>query len=1066
MRTLHYPYFLFTFIFSIYCFAQNNSNKDIYFSNQYKQIIKDDDVRINYSKEELDNLSTNQFKTSSFAGNKITDIDVSCDVLWQDIVFGTCIGSRNNLISFDYDNDGINEIISNAILAGLNGRGLWYILKYNPITSSYEKVFVSDFYKENIRNLVLFDIDDMGTKGLLISEENRLHIFNLSSFTTVGTIVLGEFNNFKKILEVKYDDTDNDGKKEIVVTDEDYLFLINKFTYEIEHSFAIDGQNFEIGNVDADEALEVVFVDGLVFEINPEGALVEEYIFRPKPSTYGGNIALSDIDGDNYQEVIVASKWEDIGIYDIESETLKYEISLSHDMGAFLVQDVNDDGVEEILYGDGQWKKISCHDSKEGTLLWGINNPETNSTGLAVSDFDGDGALEITWGTGCPTSGPDYLYVYGIDSQNLEWQSLHIGGSHYAVEIEDIDQDGNQEIIALSISSDSGYGSSILTVYDATTKFIEFQSDGNFFEEIWTGVFDVEIVDYKNDGDLDIVVAAGWTYQGRIWVVDGGDYTIEADHLYEPQDDIFEFYAVASDDIDQDGVLEFITTTNYNIYVIDSETFEVEWNSSLPNPFDSKNLLVGDIDGDSNNEIISCNRTISTYDNGTYAHKESTANNYTSIALWDWDEEGGMEIIAGTNNGYIQVIDGITLELLDNFQLTYDDIDGIQVVDLNDDGEKELVISSDGQIHYMLKTGRSLSSQELGVSIGKYNSLAIKDFDEDGALNIVMGTSVGLMEISPSCAECLWFAPTLEKTNATCGEDNGKITVLSADETTVFSWNGVEFMGELNQLEAGTYTIMASNSMGCTSEHTFTIEQMNVEADIIVTDKSCFEHIDGSISVEIQEGLAPFEYQWSNGSQTQSLSNLDVGEYSLILTDANGCTLTEQVEISSPNPLEINLDIVNDDLSTSDLEGAIEVSVKGGTPPYLYNWNNGATSPNINNLGEGSYSLVVIDANQCKTDTTIQLNIITSIAELPDNYVNLFPNPTSDYLFLEFNRPLEDSPIIRIFTIEGKEVGFTMPHSETSQQKILLLDNPQSGIYTLVFQLKQNLFYKKIIVAK
>lgn len=938
--------------------------------NQYNQVVKNTDGSINYSKEEIQ-LAIESFQSPESDAVDATDAqalsllsDANCDLLWQDAIYGTCIGRNNSLIPFDHLNDGSIELIASASSSGFGNLGYWYILKHNPTLNSYEKVYVSALYDDDISKMTLTDLGDDGTNELLISVANTLYAISLEDFSLISSVQINDISSWNGITQILYDDGDNDGVKEIIVSSDDDLVMINASTFAIEHSFMMEAGDFDIGNVDADANLEIAFTHGLVIEVNAAGVSTDEYDFRVDQDSPTGFIQLSDTDGDSFAEAIVANSWYSLVIYDVDIEAPKFEIESDLDIDALTMVDVNNDGIEEILYGDGQWGDIYCHDAATGAQLWSINNPEHGTTGIALADFDNDQNLEVVWGSGCSSSGSDYLFVHSVANQNFEWKSIHIDGPYYAVEIADVDQDGVQEIISLSYESESGYDSGILTIQNAITKEIEFQSDGVFFNQVWTGIFNFEIVDYGNDGDLDIVVAAGRTYSGKIWVVDGGSHNIEIEHEYDWQDDIDEFYALAVSDIDQDGTLEFIAGNDNKVYIINSLTFEVEWNSVTLSGFGApKGLLVGNLDADAGEEFIFCKNYIYKYDNNTFTQSQTANNQYTAIKLYDVDNDGDQEIIAGLSTGHVQILDGATLDIITTHILSSEPIGGIEVADINGDGQVEFVITSDSKLHYMTQGGDFIASQVLGSNVGEYNGLAVNDYDNDGVPNVIVGTTISVMELDPACAQCLWFSSSIESSDPSCGNENGTIIGLSSDPTTTFSLNGTVFLDSITDLSAGIYTITSSNGDGCSDQFTAVLEDTNLAANLLSENKTCFGPDDGSATINIQEGTAPYIYNWSNSQSTETIENLAVGEYIVTITDANDCEIIESVMVAQ-SILQSDLDIIKPTCAGA-ANGVATVSITTGAGGYQYLWNQNSGTNTNSNLGGGSNQVSITDANGC-----------------------------------------------------------------------------------------------------
>lgn len=143
------------------------------------------------------------------------------------------------------------------------------------------------------------------------------------------------------------------------------------------------------------------------------------------------------------------------------------------------------------------------------------------------------------------------------------------------------------------------------------------------------------------------------------------------------------------------------------------------------------------------------------------------------------------------------------------------------------------------------------------------------------------------------------------------------------------------------------------------------------------TNPSCFGATNGSISVVISNGTAPFTYNWSPVvSTTNSLANLSAGSYTCTITDANNCSAALSATLTDPAQLTISS--VTSPTPCGLSEGSMTVQGSGGTAPYSYDWSPfTSTSGTLNNLGAGYYTATVSDANSCLvsiTDTVLISN--------------------------------------------------------------------------------------------
>lgn len=167
--------------------------------------------------------------------------------------------------------------------------------------------------------------------------------------------------------------------------------------------------------------------------------------------------------------------------------------------------------------------------------------------------------------------------------------------------------------------------------------------------------------------------------------------------------------------------------------------------------------------------------------------------------------------------------------------------------------------------------------------------------------------------------------------------------------------------------EEGTYTLAGMADLACDGDFSGSGEVIvnRIEADIQVTPVICYGDSNGSIEIEITEGIPPFEYNWSNGtSGTNVIEGLASAWYELSIVDARNCTKVLEIEVPSPTPIE-RPSVNCDDL----LNGRLSIEASGGTPPFLYSVNDGPfeTENIFQNLEPAeTYDLVVEDANGCQ----------------------------------------------------------------------------------------------------
>ncbi len=138
-----------------------------------------------------------------------------------------------------------------------------------------------------------------------------------------------------------------------------------------------------------------------------------------------------------------------------------------------------------------------------------------------------------------------------------------------------------------------------------------------------------------------------------------------------------------------------------------------------------------------------------------------------------------------------------------------------------------------------------------------------------------------------------------------------------------------------------------------------------IDAEVSVTDVSCYGSNDGSASIDVTGGNEPFTITWSDGTNGTELTGLSAGEYTAAIVDQNFCLKNVMAEINSPDSISIEAQVSH--VSCSENDGEISLMVSGGTTPYSYEWNDGKTEANRSNISKGTYIITVTDALSCSS---------------------------------------------------------------------------------------------------
>ncbi|MFN4977457.1 MAG: SprB repeat-containing protein [Bacteroidota bacterium] len=225
--------------------------------------------------------------------------------------------------------------------------------------------------------------------------------------------------------------------------------------------------------------------------------------------------------------------------------------------------------------------------------------------------------------------------------------------------------------------------------------------------------------------------------------------------------------------------------------------------------------------------------------------------------------------------------------------------------------------------------------------------------------------------------------PVLSKSgivsNILCfGAENGSIDLSVSGGTPgyTYAWSNGATSQDLSGLSAGTYSVLITDVNNCEARDTFQISQpaSAILASANITDILCYGDNTGAIDLSVSGGTASYTYEWLTGQTTQDLSGLQAGVYSVLITDANGCTKRDTFTIKQPDAaLAVAFKHV-DVLCYGDSTGSIDMTVTDGTKPYSFVWSNGSVTEDLSNLKEGTYVVLVTDDNGCVVKDSVEID--------------------------------------------------------------------------------------------
>lgn len=236
-----------------------------------------------------------------------------------------------------------------------------------------------------------------------------------------------------------------------------------------------------------------------------------------------------------------------------------------------------------------------------------------------------------------------------------------------------------------------------------------------------------------------------------------------------------------------------------------------------------------------------------------------------------------------------------------------------------------------------------------------------------------------------------------------CDNNNGSVTGTSSSDYSstnfyLYSGDGTYITSaitntsnvEFNSLSEGIYYLVAEDLGGCTGRTADFLIQNSNDFDFgiyVVPNSACGGTPIGKLYVTGITGNAPYTYLWNNGAITDSITGLTEGNYSVSVTDANGCTKTKSADVVKVSPVGFAQFTATPPSCLSN-DGSLILTITGGTEPFYYSASTGyveisySRNFTLNNLAPGPYTFQVTDAGLCT------FSVSTSL-ESPDGFASV-----------------------------------------------------------------------------
>lgn len=225
-------------------------------------------------------------------------------------------------------------------------------------------------------------------------------------------------------------------------------------------------------------------------------------------------------------------------------------------------------------------------------------------------------------------------------------------------------------------------------------------------------------------------------------------------------------------------------------------------------------------------------------------------------------------------------------------------------------------------------------------------------------------------------------------TNVSClGASNGSITANPSGGVTPyrFQWSVPGTTATISNLPQGTYALTVTDLNNCVVTATYNITQPPTGITFLppqIVDELCHGGNTGSITVNVSGGTGNRTYQWSHNATLglPTASQLIAGAYTVTVSDANGCSITNTYTVNEPAAIIFATPTVTDVSCGGGSDGTAQVNPSGGTPGYTYAWNGAPGTNPKTGLAAGTYNVVVTDANNCTASTAVTINQPASLS--------------------------------------------------------------------------------------
>ncbi|HIA05545.1 MAG TPA: PKD domain-containing protein [Flavobacteriales bacterium] len=454
----------------------------------------------------------------------------------------------------------------------------------------------------------------------------------------------------------------------------------------------------------------------------------------------------------------------------------------------------------------------------------------------------------------------------------------------------------------------------------------------------------------------------------------------------------------------------------------------------------------------------------------------------TTTYLWNFGDSFGTSLlqnpsytysVAGTYNVCLTVVDSCgTNQYCQNVTVTSGGGCNLAVTatstdessaGMNDGTATAFASNGTAPYNYLWSDGQT-TAIATGLAPGTY-AVTVIDADScvaTATVTIAAGSVICQIQISIT---------TTDETSPGGNDGSAVAVVTNGTQPYIYLWSTGATTSAISGLAPGVYTCSVVDADICTTGGTGVVQafQCTLTGTMASTDETSLGAMDGTATVTVSGGTAPYAYAWSNFATTSSISGLAPGLYDVAVSDANGCTYNASAAVN-PGGLGCNLSASVTGTGESQAganDGSASVTVSGGTAPISVTWDTGDTTSTISSLAPGDYTVVLLDAMGCIATATytvsagLIIGVPTQVVQVVS--VNVYPNPAAGFINFEIDGA--DRAMLYVFDFAGRQVKEIAINQMLTQINTADLNNGMY-FYQLIGMNSDHLGSGKFVISK